>query len=59
MPPTAAGCGRFPVVAEPPEEVHDGIGTWAPHRAVVDDMVRVATIEVESIVRTMLEFCFS
>ena len=59
MTPIAAGLGRFPIVEEPPQDVHDGIGAESPAPAVADDMARVATIETTSIVPTMLALGFS
>ena len=59
MTPIAAGLGRFPIVEEPPQDVHDGIGAESPAPAVADDMARVATIETKSIASMILALGFN
>ena len=59
MAPTTTRHGRFPVVGEPAQDVHGGIGSRDQHRAVAYNMARVTTIEREAIVTRMLAFGIS
>ena len=56
---TATGLGRFLVIEEPPQDVHDRIGVTGPTSGMADNMVGVTTIKIESIVPIMLVLGFS